>query len=116
MALTGIPWHFFYEVQGVIEDFNTPHCIVVGDWNLVLDHRLDSYNYMHTINPRARQAVLTLMNDLNMFGAWLVLNPDMKRYTWRQRNPFKQSRLDLFLVLWDFKYNYKCFHKSWLPY
>ncbi|KAJ8026875.1 hypothetical protein HOLleu_31834 [Holothuria leucospilota] len=89
---------FFNEVQNIIEDFNTPHCIVVGDWNVVLDTDMDSLNYLHTNNPKSRQVVHKLMKNLDLFDVWRVFHPITKRFTWRQKNPLKQSRLDYFLV------------------
>ena len=89
---------FFDYVHEVIEEFNTLHYIVVGDWNVAIDPDLDCYNYLHTNNPKSRHAILNLMNDLNLYDAWRVFHPLKKGYTWRQKNPFKQSRLDYFLI------------------
>lgn len=66
---------FFHEIQEVVEDFNTVHCIIVGDWNVVLNPDLDTMNYLHVNNPRAREAVIQLMNELNLFDVWRVFHP-----------------------------------------
>ncbi|KAJ8028408.1 LINE-1 retrotransposable element ORF2 protein [Holothuria leucospilota] len=89
---------FFHEIQEVVEDFNTVHCIIVGDWNVVLNPDLDTMNYLHVNNPRAREAVIQLMNELNLFDVWRVFHPTDVRFTWRQKSPLKQSRLDYLLA------------------
>ncbi|KAJ8036450.1 LINE-1 reverse transcriptase-like [Holothuria leucospilota] len=89
---------FFKNILTILEDFGTPHCIIVGDWNLVIDPSLDTFNYLHVNNPRARQMVLNMQRELNLYDVWRVLHPDDRHYTWRQRNPVKQVQLDFFLV------------------
>ncbi|KAJ8017386.1 LINE-1 reverse transcriptase-like [Holothuria leucospilota] len=73
-------------------------CLIMRDWNLVIDPSLDTFNYLHVNNPRARQMVLNMQRELNLYDVWRVLHPDDRQYTWRQRNPVKQGRLDFFLV------------------
>ena len=33
-------------------------------------------------------------------------NPQLKRYTWRRRNPLKQARLDFFSHIWEYVSKY----------
>lgn len=35
--------------------------------------------------------------NFNLVDIWLVRNPDVKRFTWRQESPFIQQRLDFWL-------------------
>ena len=36
--------------------------------------------------------------DFDLVDIWRIRNPDSKRFTWRQRNPFIQRRLDYWLI------------------
>ena len=87
---------FFADLQRIIMELENPHVIICGDWNLVQDQTLDTHNYLHVNNPRARQQVNNMKNELNLCDPWRMKYPMKKYYTWRQPNPFKQGRLDFF--------------------
>ena len=70
----------------------------MGDFNLTLDQNKDTYNYRHINNPQARKIVVDIMKNINLSDPFRELNPDIKRYTWRKKNPIKQARLDFFLI------------------
>ena len=89
---------FYANVRDVVNNFDNPHCILCGDWNLVQDPINDTYNYGHTNNPKARQYVLNMMDELDLCDPWRVHFPGISRYTWRRQNPVKQARLDFFLI------------------
>ena len=72
--------------------------VICGDWNLVLNPKLDLYNYVNVNNPRARDKVIDIMGELQLLDIWRIKNNDIKKYTWRQSSYRKQSRLDFFLV------------------
>ena len=40
----------------------------------------------------------TLSLDFDLVDIWRVRNPESKRFTWRQKNPFIQRRLDYWLI------------------
>ena len=64
----------------------------------MLDPQLDSYNYKHINNPKAKESVENMMLELGLTDIWREANPDCKRYTWRKTKPLKQSRRDYFLL------------------
>ena len=64
----------------------------------LLNTPLDTYNFCSINNPIARAKVIEIMEDLQLLDYYRILNPDKKVYTWRKKNPFKQSRLDYFLI------------------
>ena len=74
------------------------HLIVCGDFNLVLNPELDSFNYVNINNPRSRKCVLEMLQLHNMTDAFRYLHPTVKRYSWRCKNLIKQARLDYFIV------------------
>ena len=39
-----------------------------------------------------------MIKENNLFDTFKELHLTLKRYTWRRKNPLKQSRLDFFLV------------------
>lgn len=56
-------------------------------------------NYTHLNNPKARMEVLKLKETFNLVDIFRKTNRNLKRYTWRRKNPIKQGRLDFFLYL-----------------
>lgn len=72
--------------------------ILCGDFNLVLNPDIDTYNYKYINNPKAREKLLEIMDDLQIVDYYRVLNPGKKIYTWRKKTPLKQSRLDYILI------------------
>ena len=46
----------------------------------------------------AQKAVNEICENLDLVDAWRVLNPDARRYTWRQTKPAIHCRLDFFLI------------------
>ena len=89
---------FFQSILKLIEESQQDHLIVCGDFNLVLNPELDSFNYVNINNPRSRQCVLEMLQLHNMKDAFRYLHPTLKRYSWRRKNPIKQARLDYFIV------------------
>ena len=89
---------FYTDLQRIITEFENPHVVICGDWNLVQDQTLDTHNYVHVNNPRARQQVTNMKDELDLCDPWRIRYPVKKYYTWRQPNPFKQSRLDFFYI------------------
>ena len=72
--------------------------IIDGDFNLVLNHDMDSYNYKHVNNPDVRDQVLDMLVDYNLIGVWRDLNIEEKQFTWRRKLTDRKPRLDFFLI------------------
>ena len=91
--------NFYETLKRNIAEFENENVIICGDWNLVLDFEKDCYNYLHINNPRARNVVLSLIEEEHFIDVWRVMNENTQKYTWRRLNPTKkQARLDYFLV------------------
>ena len=82
---------FYINLFKNINETGNDTYIICGDFNISLDPTMDCYNYKHINN-------LDMINENNLFDTFRELHPHLKRYTWRRKNPLKQSRLDLFLV------------------
>ena len=89
---------FFTKVFEAVSYDGFDHVVLCGDFNLVLDPIKDTFNYKHINNPKARLKVIERMAELEMVDIFRHMNPDEKRYTYREKNPVKQARLDYFLV------------------
>ena len=90
--------NFFKTIQNFLQNEHVDYNIICGDFNLVLNPDLDSYNYKHINNPKAREIILKMMNDYELCDVYRNLHQDTKRYTWRRKNPLKQARLDFYLI------------------
>ena len=88
----------YSHVKNIMENIGKPHCIMCGDFNLVQNQYMDTFNYSNVNNPKAKEMILKIKEELELCDPWRVLNPDIKRFTWRKNNPIKQAMLDFFLT------------------
>ena len=89
---------FYKDLNEKIKEFRVDRVIIGGDFNLVLDPSRDYCNYKNINNPKAREEVENMINDIELNDIWRDLNEDCRRYTWRRSTPFQQARLDFFLI------------------
>ena len=52
--------NFFQTLRGLVDNAEFDYVMICGDFNLVLDPVLDSYNYNNINNPKARLKLLPL--------------------------------------------------------
>ena len=81
--------NFYEKINSIITEYDNLHTIICGDWNLVLNKKMDCYNYVNINNPLARNRVLSLCSEQDLIDPWRIPNPDSRRYTWRQHSTFK---------------------------
>lgn len=75
-----------------------PEWIILGDFNLTLDPKMDRKS--HVSNCQIKKAALVLkefMEDHELHDVWRCLHPTVKRYTWHGRISLA-SRLDFVLA------------------
>ena len=89
---------FYTNISNKLQDFEQDNLILCGDFNLILDPKVDCFNYLHVNNQRARNKLLNLKTEIGMIDPYRETNPNTRRYTWRKRTPLKQARLDFFLI------------------
>jgi hypothetical protein len=90
------------KIQAIIELHSSNNIIVGGDLNDVFIPQLDRYK----CKPKAVETEYVktwkaTCDEFNLVDIWRMLNPNVKRYTWRQgksATTLKQSRLDYWLV------------------
>lgn len=92
---------FYKQIVDAVRLFGNSSIIYCGDWNFVMDSDLDLDNYKHVNNPNSRKLILDYKNDHGLVDVWRVEHESVRQYTWRQRHPRKQARLDFFLVSED---------------
>ena len=64
--------------------------ILAGDFNLILNPDIDSFNYVNLNNQNARDQVINLMTNYNLIDCWRENNIESKEYTWFRKNPIKK--------------------------
>ena len=92
---------FFREVFAVIESMNCPQIIMGGDFNLVMDSKIDHYggNTMRKNNTNSLNVITEMMDKLGLHDIWRNKYPDKMTYTWTRSQPSAVlSRLDMFLI------------------
>lgn len=85
---------FYDNLTKNVAEFENENVIMYGDWNLVLNADIDSSNYLHINNPKARQFVLNFIEEDNFLDAWRIMNEESRKYTWRRLNPVKKNKHD----------------------
>ncbi len=74
--------------------------IIGGDFNTHLNPKLDKQHCSSENKAKTDFAnnIINLCKEMNLADCWRIMNSDTARYTWRQPNPIRQSRLDYWLV------------------
>ena len=91
---------FFEEPEKKIDDFiaDENHRIIIGeDFNVVNDPDLDCSGG----TPKEKESVKFLNSiclSYDLIDIWRTRNLDRKLFTWKQKNPLVQRRLDFWLI------------------
>ena len=64
-------------------------CIIGGYFNIAQNQYLDTCNYCHINNPKAKECLLNIKEDLNLVDPFREMNEFEKCFTWRKSNPVK---------------------------
>ena len=94
---------FYKELRQKYKTLNNDNIIMCGDWNLVINPDLDTNNYLHINNPRARNEVVdSIIEEDGFLDTYRIFHEEKREYTWSRRNPVrKQARLDFFLTSFE---------------
>ena len=72
--------------------------ILGGDWNSILDSGIDKSGGRELPRDTITMDMKSLLLELEVTDIWRLKNPMTKRFTYRQRQPLIQSRLDYFMI------------------
>ena len=75
--------------------------ILGGDWNVLLDPKLDRLGGKYNVSKNSQLVNNTLHDIMELFNIgdiWRIKNPESRQYTWKRKNPTIKSRLDFWLV------------------
>ena len=89
---------FFEELFREIVAMDNELMVIGGDWNLVLDPKIDSNQPSHVYRPRSRQKIIDFMFQYDLVDIFRTLYPEKRAYTWRRFNGTQRSRLDYFVT------------------
>ena len=71
--------------------------IIGGDFNVILNPEFDGLGG----KPKLKESVKIIdqiRSSFDLVDIWRIRNPDVKRFSWRQKNPVVQRRLDFWLI------------------
>ena len=69
-----------------------------GDFNCFFDYKLDADGGNPKLKVQSIAKLVSMMSENDLCDIFRVRNPDMKRYAWRRKTPFKQPGFDYFLI------------------
>ena len=69
-----------------------------GDFNNILNVNLDRDGGNYRTKEKSLNMICEMLNTFDLVDIFRVKYPNLHRYTWRQRNPRIQSRLDYWFV------------------
>ena len=69
-----------------------------GDFNMIFDTTLDADGGFPKLKINSLSKLLSMMSENDLCDIFRVRNTDTRRFSWRRKIPFKQRRLDFFLV------------------
>ena len=69
-----------------------------GDFNMIFDKSLDADGGNPTLKIQSLTKIHTLMAENELCDIFRVRHPGEARFTWRRKHPFKQRRLNYFLI------------------
>jgi len=90
---------FITELKKLLIDINPDNVVMGGDFNTILNPKLDKKGGID--QPRKNtytSEILGMADTFNLVDVWRIHNPETLRFTWRQRKPLIQCRLDFWLI------------------
>ena len=87
------------ELKDLVKDADKS-VVVGGDFNVILDQDLDGRG-----GNKKRKDLVQYVEDMiiehDLVDIWRIRNPTDTRFTWRQKSPLIQRRLDYWLISYD---------------
>ena len=88
--------YFFDAVSQNLSDFAMDK-VVVGDFNVVLDVKLDRHASTHN-HPKSATSLKRFIEDYSLRDVWRDRNPEKIRFSWQRHESNQASRIDFALL------------------
>ena len=89
---------FFIKVGDIMDQFQSPHRVIGGDFNLCFDVNLDKRGTTHN-NVKLLEVLREYMEENYMVDILHIKNPSKFNFTWKRDAPtLATCRLDYFIV------------------
>ena len=89
---------FFDALFSTVVNFTKHDLVLGGDWNPVLDNKLDKDGGPAHSNQLSKEKVKSYLNVFDLCDVFRELNPFKKSFTRYQSQPYTATRLDFFLL------------------
>ena len=90
--------NFFQNVSEELSRFKCQEIILAGDFNLVMDVAKDKKGGKSMTHRNSLKVIQNIRDNFDLTDIWRDLNPEERRYTWRQNKPEIRCGLDFFLI------------------
>ena len=83
-----------------IESYACSVMILGGDWNAVLNVKMDRVTKAKRVsnNHRCQKMIKQFMDYKDLVDVWRLNNPQKKRFSFYRKNPVSKSRIDFFII------------------
>lgn len=91
---------FFEEIQKELDELELDEkcdVIIGGDFNVILDADLDGTGGKPFLKESCKN-IKDLCSSFDLIDIYRIKKPGVRRFTWRQKNPIMQPRLDFWLI------------------
>ena len=85
-------------IQHMLGENNYENLIMGGDFNATLNPKLDKKGGNPEGLSEYSDQIQSMCETLDLIDVWRVHNPNKQLFTWRQRKPLVQCRLDFWLI------------------
>ena len=94
---------FYERIFDIILNNDPQHFLIAGDFNIAQNQDMDTKNYVNVNNPRAKEVLLSKMEEMNVRDHWRDTHPTATDTTWTKTNDIKEARLDFCLTSQNLK-------------
>ena len=81
--------------QNIMKD---EYLVVGGDFNVTLNTKLDKKGGIQDQKNKSKECIMSIIDMFDLQDIWRIQHPNTRRYTWRQKTPLIQCRLDYWLI------------------
>jgi len=93
---------FYDSLRQKVSQYSDLPLVFCGDWNLVMNHDIDTRGYVRENNKKSRQSVGQMIECFELVDVWRASNPEKLEFSWQSTKIRRQqARLDFFLVSKD---------------